>query len=82
MGWLEGYRQRNAQSRARIAERPVAAWIVHSLTFVAFAFVLQRVRGDELDWVVPLIVGPLIAAGLVGGTVLSERRRQRRSDGP
>ena len=82
MGWLEGYRQRNAESRARIAERPIAAWIVHSLTFAAFAFVLQRVRGGEVDWVVPLIVGPVIAAGLVGGTVFAYRRGQRRSDKP
>lgn len=82
MGWWESYRQRNAASRARIAERPIAAWVVHSITFVAVAFVLQRLRGGETDWVAPLVVGPLIAAGLVWGTVIGYRREQRRSGKP
>lgn len=77
MGWLEGYRKRNEASRARIAERPIAAWVVHSITFAAFAFVLQRLRGGSVDWVAPLVVGPLIAAALVAGTVVGYRRSRR-----
>lgn len=79
MGWMERYRERNAESRARISERPVAAWIAHSFAFAVFALVLQRLRGDELNWVTPLLVGPIIAAGLVAGTVFGYRREQRRS---
>ncbi len=82
MGWWESYRQRNAASRARIAERPIAAWIVHSIVFTLFAFVLQRLRGAEVDWIVPLILGPLIAAGLVGGAVVGHRIEQKRSQKP
>jgi hypothetical protein len=82
MSWWESYRERNAAGRARIAERPVAAWVVHSITFTAFAFVLQRLRGGEVDWVSPAIVGTAVAAGLVVGTVIGHRRRQRRSPKP
>lgn len=80
MGWFERYRERNAASRARIAERPVAAWVAHSITFAAFALVLQQLRGGEIDWIVPLVVGPLVAGALVAGTVLGYRRHQRREE--
>jgi hypothetical protein len=79
MGWWDTYRERNSASRARIAEHPVAAWVVHSITFTAFAFVLQRLRGGEVDWISPLILGTAVAAGLVIGTVAGHRRQQRRS---
>lgn len=82
MGWWESYRQRNAASRARIAERPVAAWVVHSIVFTLFAFLLQRLRGAEVEWFVPFLLGPFIAAGLVAGAVFGRRIEQRRSRKP
>lgn len=82
MGWMERYRERNAESRARIAQHPVAAWVVHSILFALFAVFLQRVRGAEVEWVPPLVIGPLVAAALVAGTVFAYRREQRRSQKP
>ena len=80
MGWWERYRQRTEVNRTQIAERPVAAWVAHSLIFAVVAFVLQRVRGGPVDWVTPLVIGPLVAAALVLGTVVAHRRLRRRSD--
>lgn len=77
MGWRERNRERSEASRARIVAHPVAAWVAHSIAFAAFAFVLQRLRGGPVDWVAPLVVGAVVAAGLVGGTVLGHRWRQR-----
>lgn len=77
MGWLDGYRERNAASRARIVEHPVAAWLAHSAVFSAFAFLLQRMRGGDVDWVSPVVLGTVVAGALVVGTLLAHRWRQR-----
>lgn len=77
MGWLDGHRGRNEASRARIVEHPVAAWLAHSLAFSAFAFILQRLRGGDVDWVSPLILGTAVAAALVAGTLVAHRWRGR-----
>lgn len=82
MGLWGEYRERNETKRAQIAERPVAAWFVHALVFTGFAFVLQRLRGGEVDWLSPLILGAAVAAGLVAGSVFAHRREQRRARKP
>ncbi len=82
MGWWAEYRQRNEAKRAQIAERPVAAWFAHAIVFTAFAFALQRLRGGEVDWMSPVILGAAVAGGLVAGSVFAHRREQRRSQKP
>ena len=82
MGWWQTYRQRGRANRTQIAERPVAAWVAHSVIFAVMALVLQRLRGGPVDWVAPLLVGPLVAAGLVLGTLFAQRREHRRSQRP
>lgn len=77
MGWFDGNRERSEASRARIVERPLAAWVAHSIAFSAFAFVLQRMRGGDVDWVSPVVLGTAVAGALVAGTVLAHRWRQR-----
>jgi hypothetical protein len=82
MGWWQTYRQRERANRTQIVERPVAAWVAHSIIFAVMAFVLLRLRGESVDWVTPLLVGPLVAAGLVLGTLFAQRREHRRSQKP
>ena len=82
MGWWERYRQRTEANRTQIAERPVAAWVAHSIIFGLVALILQSLRGGPIDWVAPLVIGPLVAAALVLGTVVAHRRHNRRPPKP
>jgi hypothetical protein len=82
MGWWQTYRERQRANRTQIVERPVAAWVAHSIIFALVALILQSFRGGPINWVSPLLVGPIIAAALVLGTLLAHRREHRRSQKP
>lgn len=67
-------RKGNATASARIAARPVVAWLGHTVVFTGFALLLQVTRSGPVDWVRAIALGAAIASAVVAGTVLAHRR--------
>lgn len=78
MGWWQELRQRDTTATERLANHPFLGWIGHTVVFVGFSLLLQLARGGPVDWVRSVAMGAMIAAAVVGGTVVAQRIRRSR----
>ena len=80
MGW-DDFRKRNEEIGARIARRPFATWALYSVLFSGFSLLINLPHISSAEWIYALTGPPIIAAGVVAGTVIGHRVRQRRGRG-
>ncbi|HEX2294780.1 MAG TPA: hypothetical protein VHN37_05665 [Actinomycetota bacterium] len=78
MGWLDEFRKRNETATGRIVERPLLAWVGHAVVFTTFAVLLQLLRSSSVDWTRAVLLGTLVAAAVVAGTIFGSWARSRR----
>ncbi|HEX2196365.1 MAG TPA: hypothetical protein VHJ76_05515 [Actinomycetota bacterium] len=71
-------RKRNESTSVWMAEHPLAAWILYAFVFVVVSLLFELPDEDGVQWARVATFGPAIAGGLVAGSVLKHRRRNRR----